>query len=243
MSLDITYRCQNCREIKPEGHTGMICPACNGDYRPLGQMFGERPVFDSFYDPILETKCYSYSQQEKAMNEFNNRQKSLPPEKRDRCFSEGLTFAQDNHKFMKKCRNMSRNKKDYVLDRYKKSGKDPATLTPTHKKWFGLDKKKTYFTCIALLISLLVTPNLHARLLGVGHTNLTVNDKTYEVPLYRPSFKQDMYFIKRAIEGGDVIAREIVVGNASEKYIFIGDGETVRWLKMTYDGDEIIEAE
>lgn len=88
-----------------------------------------------------------------------------------------------------------------------------------------------------------VCTNAYAgRLLGVDYVGLTVEGKTYEVPMYRESFRQQFYMIKKAVEYNDLVARELILAGNSDKQIFIGDNDTVRWLIINSDGkDKVIE--
>lgn len=112
MPIDIRYNCTSCGWKKPESHDGMICPKCEGDLRPEGSLFnGRAPVFDAGYDPTLKKEITSFYQQEKEMKKF--RSKDHP---------KGLVFAQDNHKFMKRLKDIKKNKPDYVQQELKRQG-------------------------------------------------------------------------------------------------------------------------
>lgn len=103
----------------------------------------ERPIFEPYYDAALGKYITSYAAQEREVNRHNNLLKR--GELKD-CHKRELGFASDDHKFIKECKNTRKNKRDIVWDRYVKSGKNPEVLTETHRRWFGLDKKKLYFT-------------------------------------------------------------------------------------------------
>jgi len=48
-----------------------------------------------------------------------------------------------------------------------------------------------------------------------------------------------MYYLKKALDG-DKQAREILLGNNQERYIYIGD-ETPLWLVLSYHGARVVE--
>ncbi|MEK0326067.1 MAG: hypothetical protein QQN63_10225 [Nitrosopumilus sp.] len=66
----------------------------------------------------------------------------------------------------------------------------------------------------------------------------------YDIPLINDDFKNEVFYMKRAIEHNDSVARELILAGrepTEERWIFIGDGKTVRWLKITPTTEEVIE--
>ena len=80
----------------------------------------------------------------------------------------------------------------------------------------------------------------HARIDGVPYITLEVNGETFEVPVYNRLVTQKFYMIKQML-AGDEVARSMLLGTEDEELIFIGDGDTVRWLKITRTSQEVIE--
>lgn len=172
------------------------------------------------------------------MKEFNDRQRNLPPDQRDKAHPEGFTFVNDDKKFMRELKHISRHKKEVVYERFKKRGKDPASLTATQKKWYGW-RNRGYLITLVLLLSASLA---HADLLqGVSYVPLTVNDYKFKVPMYNKHFQTDFVLIKRAVEQKDSVSREILIGDANYRAFYVSDGITKRWLMMYPTHDEVWE--
>ena len=89
------------------------------------------------------------------------------------------------------------------------------------------------------LLSLLVVP-AYARIEGVQYINLKVNGKVYDVPVGNKEQSQELYFIKKALNG-DKEALEILIGDQEKSIIWIGD-EKPRWLILHKEGKfEVID--
>ena len=88
---------------------------------------------------------------------------------------------------------------------------------------------------------LFVAPRFaQGQLDGVRWVELKVQELLYKVPLYNPKIEHDMYMVQMALMG-DMVARQFVLGGEDSRMIFIGDGEIIRWLEITKDGERVIE--
>lgn len=193
--------------------------------------FSRGAYFDTHYSRDFGRVVSSFSQEEKAVKEHNKRIEEMRPEEKNPRVHRRIGIVNEDSKFMNEQRNIAKNKKDYLLDRWKKSGKDPATLTAKHKKWFGI-------SVVALLI--LVSPAYAEKLKGIPWTDITVNGVYYEIPIYNPDITEKIYLLKKALEG-DTVARDMILGPDGKEEIFIGDGERHLWLIMDETGEYVKE--
>lgn len=95
----------------------------------------------------------------------------------------------------------------------------------------------------ALFLGISLSVSAHAAIdpfEGVEMGTLELEGKTYEFPIVPEAgkgmavSKNDLYYLKKALQG-DKDAREIVMGGASEKWLYIGR-ESPRWILMKNDG-------
>ena len=67
---------------------------------------------------------------------------------------------------------------------------------------------------------------------GIDYISLEVNGVAYSIPMGSPEMKQEMFFIKMAIEGNNEFAREVVLAGRKTKTIYIGNKSPL-WLNIT----------
>ena len=94
-------------------------------------------------------------------------------------------------------------------------------------------------TLIIIVGVFLVISNAQA-LEGVDYIKFDINGKTYNVPIPNKATREDFRYLKMSLMG-DKIAREFLLGGREEKFIFIGDVDAVRWVKLTKESVEVIE--
>lgn len=106
----------------------------------------------------------------------------------------------------------------------------------------AISQVKGCITLIVLTLSALagLSTSSLAKLEGVPWVQITVNGQTYEIPIYNPDAQSDVYLIKKALSG-DAVARDILLQGKDERWLFIGDGDVKRWLKLTPSTEEITE--
>ena len=92
---------------------------------------------------------------------------------------------------------------------------------------------------IASFLLLLSSVAYAGNIAYVEYATLEINGKQYEVPLANNQYKNDVYFLKRALNG-DEEAREILLANKDEKLFYIGDTSPL-WLRITKDKFEVLE--
>lgn len=88
---------------------------------------------------------------------------------------------------------------------------------------------------VALFLALLSYGVAYAG--GIEHINyieLEVNGVKYEVPDANKEYRQEIYYLKKAL-GGDREAIEVLVGTKEYATLWIGDLEP-RWLRLYRDG-------
>ena len=67
---------------------------------------------------------------------------------------------------------------------------------------------------------------------GVPYISLTIEGKTYSVPIPNSKVEEDFYLLKKATKG-DEDAREILLGGKESRWFYIGDVGVIRWLYIT----------
>ena len=67
---------------------------------------------------------------------------------------------------------------------------------------------------------------------GVPYISVTIEGKTYSVPIPSTKAEPEFYMLKKATQG-DEVAREILLGGKDERWFFIGDIGIVRWVYIT----------
>ena len=108
-----------------------ICEECHGPSKPF-DWSGDLPkenIFDAYYDRAIGAECTSYSDQEKKIKQFNERQRNLPPEQRDHAHPDGVELANDDHKLMQDCKHASKNKEEMRRSMY------PGYIPRSSKKY------------------------------------------------------------------------------------------------------------
>ena len=233
--LEIQYRCIQCGSDKPDEFRGMLCE-CGGDYRPQGQMFGQAPIFDAYFNRVLGQECSSYHDEDKKIKQFNKQVTSGDPKFKCRSHPEGVSYANDQGWF-KEAKKDSKHGKEIVREHQRKHGTE--SLNQGQKRLLGIrDRKKVFIS--ALLVMFLSVPAF-AKLTGIDWVSVIIKDKSYELPIYHPNIKEQVYLILKAIKYKDPAAREMLLAGKDEVLIYIGDGDVSRWLKITQTGQEVIE--
>lgn len=88
-------------------------------------------------------------------------------------------------------------------------------------------------------LCLVITSNCYA-LEGADYVNFRIKDKDYSAPIPNKATREDFRYLKMALKG-DEIAREMLLGGKKEKFIYIGDVNVVRWVRLTETDIEVIE--
>lgn len=83
----------------------------------------------------------------------------------------------------------------------------------------------------ALLVSVLILSPCNA-LEGVPYITLKIEGKEYSVPIPNSRVEEDFYMLKK-VTLGDEVAREMLLGDKDNRWIFIGDAGIVRWAYLT----------
>lgn len=252
MALRIVYFCKACGERKPKAHDGMIC-ACGGDYRPDGALFNRAPSrFEPHYCPTLKKYLTSWTHQEREAKNFRSPK-----------HPEGFVMANDNHKLLKEFKNTHKNREDVISKAYADDGiKYPkgknVNWSDEHKTFIDRESKEivgrkvhsikskslrvsdkvrkvaAMAGAIMLLTTLAHSENLH-DIDGLRWFDIKVDGITYSVPEHKHEFFGDQVIIWMKAIDGDVYSRKYLLGNKAEVVLFIGDGESIRWLHLTID--------
>lgn len=100
--------------------------------------------------------------------------------------------------------------------------------------------KQTLFSRIKLLVLIaLLFPSVASAVDGVEKTSILVNGKEYTVVVGNTDRRNELYFLKKALNG-DKEAREMFLQGNKERVYFIGDDSPV-WIKVTEDSESIIK--
>lgn len=91
---------------------------------------------------------------------------------------------------------------------------------------------------LVLLFLLIASPAF--ALEGAVSTTFLINGVEYKVPIPNNKTREDFYLLKKALKG-DEDARELLLGQKSERYFYIGDEDAVRWLILTKDSVRVTE--
>jgi len=78
------------------------------------------------------------------------------------------------------------------------------------------------------------------KLGGVPYVSLTVNGEQHEIPVINDTKRQTLYYLKRAIEHNDVVAREMILAGEDSQVIYIGN-LAPKWLEVTPSSQRVIE--
>jgi hypothetical protein len=87
---------------------------------------------------------------------------------------------------------------------------------------------------------MLILPILPASArLSVDYATIEVNGETIEFPIGNPGRTNDVYYLKKALNG-DKEAREVFLGGASSKWFYIGEYEPL-WLYVDKVGEKVVK--
>jgi len=193
----------------------------------------------------------SFSQQEREAKKFRSPQ-----------HPEGFVMANDNHKFIKNCKNIHKNREDIIEKTYADDGikypkgknvnwsEDKGVFV--HRETKEIVGRKVHSVRKgtarisdkikkALIILALVSTHItyaHANLKeveGLRWIPITVNGVTYEVPEHKHEFFGEQVTMWLKAIDGDMYARKYLMAGQEKATLFIGDGEGVKWLYMTED--------
>lgn len=108
----------------------------------------------------------------------------------------------------------------------------------------GLEVKSVLMNSIKILFLSVIlaggcTAKADDRIDGFEYIKLTIDEKSYDVVVYE-QLDRELYVLLKALEG-DETARKVILRGGKERKVFIGDGEKVRWLVITKDGQKIKE--
>jgi hypothetical protein len=244
-SLSFDYTCLQCGKTMPLNHETMVCE-CGGFYHADAPgISGSSDGYDAGWDPTL--KCYvsSWKDAEKKARAFRSPQ-----------HPEGFVLAQDNKKFIKKCKDIVKNREDHIQEAYAKDGisykKGSDSRWSDEKQCFvkpgsgeiisakmkpkkittRISDKFKAAVIVLMLLSAPVWAN-HLEDIGVPFVDLTVKGKTYHVPIHKYEFTQEKAQIWLKALDGDKYAIKVLLAGEEEKVLFIGDGESICWLHLT----------
>lgn len=92
----------------------------------------------------------------------------------------------------------------------------------------------------SLLFLLILLSSVAYALEGVDYIKFDIKGKVYNVPVPNKTTREDFRYLRMALDG-DKIAREFLMGQSSIKWIYIGDVDAVRWVKLTKDDVDVVE--
>lgn len=210
--------------------------------------------FEPHYCPTLKKYLTSWAHQEREAKNFRSER-----------HPEGLVLADGNKKFIKKCKDIVKNREEIIKETYAKDGINypkganvnysdqkgcfvhRGTDIPFKKK-AGKPKQhalrvsdKIIRKVAAVFFITLLSSNVYASGLDdVKHIDLKVNGEVHSVPIHLPEFTEEKAMIWLKALDGDKYARRVLLGNNKEVYLFIGDGTRVKWLRMTENKEEVI---
>ena len=75
---------------------------------------------------------------------------------------------------------------------------------------------------------------------GDEYMDFTINGKTIHSLIPNKDTRQDFILLQKALHG-DTISREALIGGKPHKWLFIGDGLKPIWVKLSKDGEELVE--
>lgn len=90
-----------------------------------------------------------------------------------------------------------------------------------------------------ITFALLASVHIASALEGVPSVKVVIEGTEYNVPLANKEYAQDVYMLKKALEG-DHTAFEMLIGTEDEKWMFIGDYEPL-WAKITRYKVEVVD--
>lgn len=113
-----------------------------------------------------------------------------------------------------------------------------ATEKATNRGMNGRTLITTLFVLTAVLLFIPLAKATDA-FEGIDFVDIVIKDTHYSVPVGNLDRKNEIYYIKKALEG-DKVAREIFLGGQKERLFFIGI-ETPLWLKITENSQEVVK--
>lgn len=232
----------------PCNHNSMLC-SCGGAFKPDGQVFSPQTSFEPYFDETLKTRVSSWNQAERLGKK------------------KGLRLTNDRRSWINKCKKTLENREDIIHSVYKKDGfdyprgkkvhfdeqkrcfvdqvtKQPVTksIVPKKKSLRASDGILRKAASLSVLFLLSVAPLYAARPIeGVPYVVLNVNGNEYDVPIHEPDFTKDDAVLIINMLNGDDASRQVFLGGDEKKELFIGDGETIRWLIVTKDNQYVEE--
>ncbi len=93
---------------------------------------------------------------------------------------------------------------------------------------------------LSLILALMICATNAYALKGSEYVKFKINGKSYLAPVPNKDVKNDFFYLRRAL-AGDKLAREFLLGEKEEKFIFIGDVAVNRWVRLTQNDVKVIE--
>ena len=216
------YRCDHCgSRVSTDVIQSFIC-GCGGSF------IGESNIYTSTFKPY-------YSREMKAHVNSSKHEEKLLRKK-------GYAFLSDHKSLKNEAAYIRKHKSEITEAAYAKDG---VKFDPVRHKDKQFDEKKGEFVSKAfavILILLLCCSTAEARFSnveGIEYATIKVNGQNIEIPIGNVERKQEIYFLKKALEG-DKAAREIFLGGNDERWFPIGD-EQVVWLLVDKDSERVIK--
>lgn len=223
--LSFDYTCDYCGTNKSNEDMDSFLCECGGSMRLNKHL--EASVFHPFYSRELKALVTSPKEEERLLKE------------------KGLSYLSDHKGMVKEAAYIRRHKDELAIAEYDKLGVrykggsntafDEKTGEFVSRQTRQRVSRRTYFTSILLL---LLCASAHAKIEGVAYTDITVNGKTYEVPMANKEYVADLILVKKMLRG-DREARELLLSKYPDGWFFIGD-EGPRWLRFSEVSEEVV---
>jgi hypothetical protein len=244
-SLSFDYTCLQCGKTMPPNHETMVCE-CGGFYHADAPgISGSSDGYDAGYDHTLGCYVSSWKDAEKKAKAFRSEQ-----------HPEGFIIAQGNKDFIKRCRDTVKNREEIIKETYAKEGinykkgsnchwddqkgcfvkqgtKEPIGRRVKVKKVSTRISEKVKAAAIVLMLLSNIAYANHLKEIGVPFVEIEVRGEKYEVPIHNYEFTHEKAQIWLKALDGDKYARKVLLAGKDEKVLFIGDGESIRWLHLT----------
>lgn len=247
------YICYECGTEKDSSNMESFVCECGGQMRLRNSigLIGTTVGFDPHFCPTLKQHVNSWADQEKKAKAF-----------RSADHPEGFTLLQANKPYMNHLKKVYKNREDVKASQYAKDGiKYPKgkqvyfdepngrfvnkfSKEPIDSKRYSVPSKplrvseKVKLKAVAMILGfMLIASTGFCKIDGVHYVEIKVKGVSYEVPIYKPDFTElNAKLILDALDG-DKNARKIVLQGKTQRTLFIGDGDHIRWLHIT-ENDE-----
>ena len=253
----INYECWGCGDLQTNyslevqqfiyDTAGAFVCRCGGRYKLVDEVgiSGSSDGYAAGYDPTLGCYVSSWRDAEKKAKAYRSPQ-----------HPEGFVIANGNKPFIKRCKDTLKNREEIIKETYSqdginyKKGSDSrwsdskqcfvknGTQTPISPKMKGrkvTTRISEKIKAAVIILMLVASPASANRLedAGVPFVELQVRGVSYRVPIYKYAFTHEKAETWMRALDGDKYARQVLLGGEKERVLFIGDGETIRWLHLT----------